>query len=136
MQQEAIECALLRHGPDAWPGDATTVRESTAPYGEQPASGGYLRRRAEDYDRGLCLISKDVLDFLGRGAGCDIEVLGRLAEQQVTDAAANDEAFVTCLLQFTNGFTRMRAKLLEPDSVLGLGNGDEFFDDVLRCATG
>jgi hypothetical protein len=79
---------------------------------------------------------KDVLDFLGRGAGCDIEVLGRLAEQQVTDAAADDEALVTCFLQFTNNFTRMRAKLLEPDSVLGLGNGDEIFDDVLRCATG
>ena len=79
---------------------------------------------------------KDVLDLLGRGTGCDIEVLGRLAEQQVADAAADDEALVTCLLQLTNDFTRMRAKLLEPDSVLGLGNGDEFFDDVLRCATG
>ena len=62
--EEAIECALLQHGPDACPGDATTVRESTPPYGEQPVPGGYLRRRAEDYDRGLCLIPTDVLDFL------------------------------------------------------------------------
>ena len=62
--EEAIECALLRHGPDACPGDATAVRESGPAYGEDPAPGGYLRRRPEDYDRGLCLIPNDVLDFL------------------------------------------------------------------------
>ena len=62
--EEAIECALLRHGPDACPGDATAVRESGPAYGEDPAPGGYLRRRPEDYDRGLCLIPSDVLDFL------------------------------------------------------------------------
>ena len=55
---------LLRHGPDACPGDATAVRESGPAYGEDPAPGGYLRRRPEDYDRGLCLIPTDVLDFL------------------------------------------------------------------------
>ena len=62
--EETIECALLRHGPDACPGDATAVRESGPAYGEDPASGGYLRRRPQDYDRGLCLIPADVLDFL------------------------------------------------------------------------
>ena len=62
--EEAIECALLRHGPDACPGDATAVRESGPAYGEDPAPGGYLRRRPEDYDRGLCLIPTDVVDFL------------------------------------------------------------------------
>ena len=62
--EEAIECALLRHGPDACPGDATAVRESGPVYGEDPLPGGYLRRRPEDYDRGLCLIPNDVLDFL------------------------------------------------------------------------
>ena len=62
--EEAIECALLRHGPDACPGDATAVRESGPAYGEDPAPGGYLRRRPEDYDRGLCLIPSDVVDFL------------------------------------------------------------------------
>ena len=53
--EEAIECALLRHGPDACPGDATAVRESGPAYGEDPTPGDYLRRRPEDYDRGLCL---------------------------------------------------------------------------------
>lgn len=59
-----IECALLQHAPDACPGDSTAVRESAAPYGEEPIPGGYRKRRPEDYDRGLCLIPKDVIDFL------------------------------------------------------------------------
>jgi hypothetical protein len=70
--EEAIECSLLQYGPDACPGDATTVRESAPPYGDDSASpaddeplpGGYLRRRPENYDRALCLIPADVLDFL------------------------------------------------------------------------
>ena len=62
--EEAIECALLRHGPDACPGDATEVRESAPEFGDEPLPGGYLRRRPEDYDRGLCLIPADVVDFL------------------------------------------------------------------------
>jgi len=62
--EEAIECALLRHGPDACPGDATAVRESSPPYGDEPVPGGYRRRRPEDYDRSLCLIPADTLDFL------------------------------------------------------------------------
>ena len=62
--EEAIECALLRHGPDACPGDATAVGESAPEFGGEAAPGGYRRRRTEDYDRGLCLIPTDVLDFL------------------------------------------------------------------------
>ena len=62
--EEAIECALLRYGPDAGPGDTTTVRESLPAFGDQPTPGGYLRRLPEDYDRGLCLIPSDVVDFL------------------------------------------------------------------------
>ena len=62
--EAAIECALLRHGPDACPGDVTAVRESPPAYGDEPAPGGYHRRQPEDYDRGLCLIPTDVLDFL------------------------------------------------------------------------
>ena len=62
--ERAIECALLRHGPDACPGDATEVRESAPEFGDEPLPGGYLRRRPEDYDRGLCLIPADVVDFL------------------------------------------------------------------------
>ena len=62
--EAAIECALLRHGPDACPDDAAAVRESAPEFGDEPLPGGYLRRRPEDYDRGLCLIPADVVDFL------------------------------------------------------------------------
>ena len=62
--EAAIECALLRGGPDACPGDAAAVRESPPPYGDDASPGGYHRRRPEDYDRALCLIPTDVVDFL------------------------------------------------------------------------
>ena len=50
--EEAIECALLRHGPDACLGDTTAVRESPPAYDDEPVPGGYRKRRPEDYDRG------------------------------------------------------------------------------------
>ena len=62
--EAAIECALLRGGPDACPGDASAVRESSPPYGDDAVPGGYHRRRPDDYDRALCLIPADVVDFL------------------------------------------------------------------------
>ena len=61
--EEAIECALLQHGPDACAGGATAVRETAPPYGDTPP-GGYRRRRPEDYDRTLCLLPRDVVDFV------------------------------------------------------------------------
>jgi len=61
--EEAIECGLLRYGPDACVGDSTRVREVQPPFSEAPA-GGYRRRRAEDYDRTLCLLPRDVVDFV------------------------------------------------------------------------
>jgi len=60
--EEAIVCALLEYGPDACPGDAQ-MRETAPPYGEA-APGGYRRRAQEDYDRALCLIPRDVVDFI------------------------------------------------------------------------
>ena len=71
--EEAIECGLLQDGPDAGAGDATGVREAPPPYGTTPpglpggiwsAAGGYHRRRPEDHDRTLCLLPRDVLDFI------------------------------------------------------------------------
>ena len=62
--EEAIECALLENGPDACPGDSMAVRETLAPYGDGPVPGGYRKRRPQDYDRGLCLLPRDVVDFL------------------------------------------------------------------------
>jgi len=61
--EEAIECALLQHGPDACAGYATGVREVPPPWGDTPP-GGYRKRRPEDYDRALCLLPGDVVDFV------------------------------------------------------------------------
>jgi len=87
--EDAIEAALLAGGPDAFPTGtggadaypaggqddaypgggpgaaraAPAIREAAAPFGEMPA-GGYHRRRPEDYDRALCLLPRDVLDFV------------------------------------------------------------------------
>ena len=60
----AIERALLGSGPDAYPRGASVVGEpAPPPYGEY-APGGYHRRRPEDYDRSLCLLPRDVVDFI------------------------------------------------------------------------
>ncbi len=61
--EEAVECGLLQHGPDACPGDASAVRETPLPYGESPP-GGYRKRHRDDYDRALCLLPRDVTDFV------------------------------------------------------------------------
>ena len=61
--EEAIECGLLQHGPDACAGDASAVRETSPPWGDTPP-GGYRKRRPEDYDRALCLLPGDVVDFV------------------------------------------------------------------------
>jgi type I restriction enzyme R subunit len=61
--EEAIECALLKYGPDACAGESTAVRETPPPYGDTPP-GGYRKRKPEDYDRTLCLLPRDVVDFV------------------------------------------------------------------------
>ncbi len=61
--EEAIECGLLQHGPDACAGDATAVRETSPSYGDVPP-GGYHKREPDDYDRTLCLLTRDVVDFV------------------------------------------------------------------------
>ncbi len=61
--EEAIECALLQYGPDACSGDATAVGEATPQFGDSPP-GGYQKRLPEDYDRALCLLPRDVVDFV------------------------------------------------------------------------
>jgi len=61
--EEAIERVLLQFGPDAYPAIANGTREAATPFGEMPP-GGYHKRAPEDYDRALCLIPRDVLDFI------------------------------------------------------------------------
>ena len=53
--EDAIEAALIR-----WEG---IVSEDRISYVDLP-SGGYLKRVSDDYDRTLCLITRDVLDFV------------------------------------------------------------------------
>ena len=62
--EEAIECALLRYGPDECVEDGTSLRESSPPYEKEFVPGGYRKRDPADYDRRLCLIPAEVLDFL------------------------------------------------------------------------
>jgi type I restriction enzyme R subunit len=61
--EKTIECGLLRYGPDACAGEAAGVRETGPPYGESPP-GGYRKRPPEEYDQSLCLIPRDVIDFI------------------------------------------------------------------------
>ena len=61
--EDAIERALLRDGPDAYAGDSSELREPKATFGDDPLPGGFLKRRNSDYDRSLCLIPRDILDF-------------------------------------------------------------------------
>ncbi|HOD04459.1 MAG TPA: type I restriction endonuclease, partial [Anaerolineaceae bacterium] len=60
--EETIESALLTGGPDAPAGGAAPLHEATAPGPFTP--GGYRRRSPADYDKTLCLIPQDVLDFI------------------------------------------------------------------------
>lgn len=60
----AIEHSLLSGGPDATPDVSPVVHEAPASYGIAPVSGGSHRRTPDDYDRSLCLIPRDVLDFI------------------------------------------------------------------------
>ena len=57
--EEAIEAALLRHGPD----DPHTALEVGDRVPRHP-SGGYRKRHSKDYDAELCLLPQDVVDFL------------------------------------------------------------------------
>ena len=61
--EDAIEASLLRDGPDAGGRGKTAVAEGREHYLNGP-HGGYRKRQSEDYDRALCLIPRDVLDFV------------------------------------------------------------------------
>jgi type I restriction enzyme, R subunit len=61
--EDAIECGLLQYGADACAGSATAVREGSPHFGDSPP-GGYRKRKSEEYDRALCLLPRDVMDFV------------------------------------------------------------------------
>ncbi|HYN08080.1 MAG TPA: RNA-binding domain-containing protein [Vicinamibacterales bacterium] len=62
--EDAIECVLLEGGPDACTGASVVAREAPPQFGDDPVSGRYAKRNSDDYDRDLCLIPRDVLDFV------------------------------------------------------------------------
>jgi type I restriction enzyme R subunit len=92
--EEAIEAALLAGGPDAVPGVRPAVVEPAhRGYGEG-VPGGWRKGRFEDYDRGLCLFPRAVLDFVvasqpkeweklrqHHGAEVEAKFLRRLSEE-------------------------------------------------------
>ena len=61
--EEAIECGLLAHGPDACAGVTGAVLDESPAWGDTPP-GGYRKRRPDEYDRTLCLLPRDVIDFV------------------------------------------------------------------------
>jgi type I restriction enzyme R subunit len=61
--EDAIECALLHGGPDACVGESPIMHEAREQFGES-APGGYHKRGYDEYDRGLCLLPRDVIDFI------------------------------------------------------------------------
>ncbi|WP_396216370.1 RNA-binding domain-containing protein [Gemmatimonas sp.] len=61
--EQAIECGLLAYGPDACVGPTPAIGETTREYGDTPP-GGYRKRGPEEYDRVLCLLPRDVVDFV------------------------------------------------------------------------
>jgi hypothetical protein len=72
------------------------------------------------------------MDFLGCRAGRDVEVLWRLAEDQVADAAADDERLESGILEFLDGLAGVGTQFLEPDAMLGPRYGDELVNGDLR----
>jgi type I restriction enzyme R subunit len=61
--ESIIECALLAGGPDACPGDETSLRESSPAYATL-VPGGYRRRTSADYSEELCLDPEMVVAFV------------------------------------------------------------------------
>lgn len=59
--ESTIEVALLEYGPDALPG-SKSVHERKSSYGDVP--GGYHKRTDADYNRELCIVSRDTIDFI------------------------------------------------------------------------
>ena len=64
--EDAIEAALLPHGPDERPyTPRRDIADEPPSYGDSGMRpGGYHKRRPEDYDRSLCLRPADILDFV------------------------------------------------------------------------
>ena len=54
---------------------------------------------------------KDILNLFGRGAGGHVEILGNLAQQQITNTTADNKSFKSSFLQFTYDIGRVWAEV-------------------------
>jgi len=61
--EDVIERVLLQRGPDATTTDVSTIDE-VAPEYWSALPGGYHKRTSADFDRTLCLVQRDVVDFV------------------------------------------------------------------------
>ncbi len=61
--EQTIEAVLIGETPQRLPGGASPAKESGGEYG-LIKPGGYRKRSPDDYDKRLCLIPSDVLDFI------------------------------------------------------------------------
>ncbi len=62
--EESIERALLAGGPDAQPRELSAFFAADALAAMPFVPGGYHNRTSTDYDRALCLIPRDLIDFI------------------------------------------------------------------------
>ncbi|MBA2257298.1 MAG: type I restriction endonuclease subunit R, partial [Acidobacteria bacterium] len=94
--EETIQRLLLAGGPDADGSGPSVARERPSDYGEPwpAAPGGFRLRTSDDYDRLLCLIPRDAIDFVlatqpkiwqrlqeHYGAETRVRFLGRLSKE-------------------------------------------------------
>ena len=61
--ERAIEQGLLKNGPDDPDPSTSLIGEKDLEFSEF-VPGGYRKRLQNDYDRALCLIPRDVVDFI------------------------------------------------------------------------
>ncbi len=61
--ETSIECALLRFGPDECAPSTKWVKSAASAFGNTP-SGHFHKARPADYDATLCLLSRNVVDFV------------------------------------------------------------------------
>ena len=61
--EQTIDDSLIGSSSQVFTPSELIVGEPPAPYGEG-VPGGYHKRQREEYDRSLCFIPKDVVDFI------------------------------------------------------------------------
>jgi hypothetical protein len=95
--EEAIEYGLLQHGQAVGVGDAPAIRETAPPYGDT-LPGSYRKRQSQDYDRTLCRLPRDVVDFVP----ATFELYKRITDDRAFGEALKHFLFDQCLRAHRN----------------------------------